>query len=157
MVARIGLRRLDARAKKVMNRIIGTLERMRRDAEEIVELDPKVYQEVMNSYKRLKGANHQELAKAEVEKALTNSFRLQVDLALLAAMAKEVLTQVNLFAKGSIANDLIVAGGLLDGAFKGAAATARINVVYMKRGKNRSHCELALRKVEERFKKIRFG
>ena len=86
--------------------------------------------------------------------ALTNSFRLQADLALLIAMAKELLTTVRQYAKGSIANDLIVASGLLDGALQGAVATARINVVYLKDEKQKRHFERALSKVEQKYKRI---
>ena len=110
----------------------------------------------MASYKCLKTASDPEKEKADVEADLANSFRLQADLALLIAMAKELLKSVGGFAKGSIRNDLIVSSGLLDGAFRGAVATAQINVVYMKEGKQRRHFEQALKKVEQKFKKIKF-
>ena len=156
MVSRISLKRLDKRGQKSVNRAIKLLEHMRRDAEQIIDLDPKVYKEVMASYTRLKKSGKTPEAQAEVERALANSFRLQADLALLTVMAKELLKTIGLFAKGSIRNDLLVASGLLDGAFRGAWATARINVVYMKAGKEKRHFEQALEKLDQRFQKVHF-
>jgi len=156
MVSRISLKHLDPKRQRSLNRAIKLLEHLRRDAEQIIDLDPKVYKEVIASYKRLKKLGKTAKAKAEVETALANSFRLQAGLALLVAMAKQLLGTIDTFVKGSIRNDLIVSSGLLDGAFKGALATARINVVYMKAGKRQRHFERALRKLEQRFRKIRF-
>ena len=156
MVARISLKRLDKKQQKSLSKGIKLLEHLRRDAEQIIDLDPKVYKEVMASYAQLKKLGKTEKAQTGVENALHNSFRLQADLALLIAMAKQLLSTVGTFAKGSIRNDLIVSSGLLDGAFKGAIATARINVVYMKQGKQRRHCEQALAKVEQKFRKLHF-
>ena len=155
MVARIGLKHLDKRREKSLNRTIKLLERLKRDAEQTIDLDPEVYQEVMASYKRLKRSGKSERAKVDVENALINSFRLQADLALMIVMAKQLLGTIDSFVKGSIRNDLLVSGGLLDGAFRGAVATARINTVYMKRGKERRHCEQALIKVDQKFRKIK--
>ena len=154
MVAKIGLRRLEKRRGKGLTRTIKLLEHLKRDAEQIIDLDPKVYQGVMASYKRLKQSGKSEKAKADVENALVNSFRLQADLALMIVMAKQLLGTVDSFVKGSIRNDLLVSSGLLDGAFRGAVATARINTVYMKQGKERRHCEQALRRVDQKFRKI---
>lgn len=156
MVAKISLKRLDQKRQKSLKKGIKLLEHLCRDAEQIIDLDPKVYKEVMASYARLKKLGKTEKAQASVESALQNSFRLQADLALLIAMAKQLLSTVGSFAKGSIRNDLIVSSGLLDGAFKGAVATARINVVYMKQGKQRLHCERALAKVEQKYGKLQF-
>lgn len=155
MVARIGLKHLDRRRKKSLNRAIKLLEHLKRDTVQVIDLDPKVYQEVIASYRWLKRSGKPEKAKAEVENALVNSFRLQADLALMIVMAKQLLGTIESVVKGSIRNDLIVSGGLLDGAFRGAVATARINTVYIKRGKRRRHCEQALHKVEQRFRKIK--
>ena len=154
MVARISLKRFDRQRQKTLSRTIKLLEHMRRNAEQIVDLDPKVYKEVMASYGRLKKSGKSKKAQAGVETALANSFRLQADLALLIVMAKELLKAIGVFAKGSIRNDLIVSNGLLGGAFQGAVATARINVVYMKQGKQRRHFERALQKVEQRYRRL---
>ena len=157
MVSRISLKHLDPKRRKSLSRAIKLLEHLRRDAEQIIDLDPKVYQEVMASYKRLKTSVNREKAKANVENSLANSFRLQADLALMVVMAKQLLGTIDTFVKGSIRNDLVVASGLLDGAFKGAVATARINVVYMKKGRPRRHFEQALGKLDQRFRKIKFN
>ncbi len=156
MVAKISLKSLNKKQQKGLNKGIKLLEHLRRNAEQIVDLDPKVYKEVIASYKRLKRLGKTEKAQAGVKNALQNSFRLQADLALLIAMAKQLLPTVDAFAEGSIQNDLIVSSGLLDGAFKGALATARINVVYLKQGKQRRHCEQALAKVEQKYGKLHF-
>ena len=155
MVARIAIRKLEQLDREQLNKAIELLEKLRKNAEETVDLDPKVYEEVMASYKHAKNVSDPEQAAKQIETALANSFRLQADLALLIAMAKELLNSVGAFAKGSIRNDLIVSSGLLDGAFQGAAATARINIVYMKDAKKKKHFEEALRKVEQKFKKIK--
>jgi formiminotetrahydrofolate cyclodeaminase len=156
MVARISLKRLDSKKQKSLGKIIKLLEHMRRDAEQIIDLDPKVYQEVMASYGRLKKLGKTPKTLAGVERSLADSFKLQADLALLILMAKQSLGAVGSFAKGSIRNDLIVSSGLLDGAFRGAAATARINVVYMKEGKEKHHFQHGLEKLEERYSKLIF-
>ncbi len=157
MVARIAGRKLEGVKKKRMSKIIGLLEKMRADSQEIIDIDPKVYGQVMAAYKRMKGASDLEKTKADTEAALANSFRLQADLALLIAMAKELLIEIGEFARGSIRNDLIVSSGLLDGAFQGAAATARINVVYLKDGAKKRHFDRALQKLERKYKKIKFS
>ena len=157
MVAKISLKRLNKKQQKGLNKGIKLLKHLRRNAEQIIDLDPKVYKEVIASYKRLKRLGKTEKAQAGVKSALQNSFRLQADLALLIAMAKQLLPTVDAFAEGSIRNDLIVSSGLLDGAFKGAVATARINVVYMKQGKQRRHCERALARVEQKYGKLHFA
>jgi len=157
MVSKIALRKLEGAKKKRLERVIGLLEKMRADSEEIIDIDPKVYGEVMAAYKRAKGAQDGQKAAADIESALANSFRLQADLAFLIAMAKELLNEIGTFAKGSIRNDLIVSSGLLDGAFQGASATAKINIVYMKDGAKKRHFESALKKLGQKFKKIKFS
>lgn len=156
MVARISLKRLDSRKQKSLNKTIKLLEHMRRDAEQIIDLDPKVYREVMASYGRLKKWGKTPKAEAGVERALADSFKLQADLALLILMAKQSLATVGSFAKGSIRNDLLVSSGLLDGAFQGAVATARINVVYMKEGKQKRHFQRGLEQLKQRYLKLKF-
>lgn len=157
MVARISLKKQEGERQKNLEEMIKQLEKLRDDAEQVIDLDPKVYQEVMSSYGALKGAKDQKQAEEEIERSLSNSFRLQADLALLIVMAKQFLNTVDSFAKGSIRNDLIVSSAFLDGAFKGAVATARINVVYMKNPKQKEHSEEALKKLEERYHKIHFS
>lgn len=156
MVARIAGRKLEGAGKKRLSKIIGLLEKMRRDSQEIIEIDPKVYGQVMAAYKRSREARDPTKAKEDIQTALANSFRLQADLALLIAMAKELLIEVGEFAKGSIRNDLIVSSGLLNGAFQGAIATARINIVYLKSGAKKQHFDQALAKLERKYKKIKF-
>lgn len=156
MVARIAIRKLEGARKKRLEKIIGLLEKMRADSQEIIDIDPNVYGEVMAAYKRARGAADPEKAQTDIEAALANSFRLQADLALLIAMAKELLSEVGGFAKGSIRNDLIVSSALLDGAFQGAVATARINVVYLKDGAKKRHFEGALQKLQQKYKKVKF-
>lgn len=151
MVARISLKKLEGEQKKVLEKTIKKLEELLNNAEQIIDLDPKVYQEVMASYGAAKTAKDPKQAETNIERALSNSFRLQADLALLIVMAKQFLAAVDSFTKGSIRNDLIVSGALLDGAFKGAVATAKINVVYMKDAKQRAHSEDALKKLEEQY------
>ena len=157
MVARIASRKLKPAELKRLQKTIQILEHLRQNAETTIDLDPKIYREVIQSYARLKKAKNPNDAKAEVEEALENSFRLQADLALQIAMAKELLKALRAVAKGSIQNDLIVSAALLDGAFKGAAATARINLVYMQSGKTKRHFEQALAKVEQKYQKIKFA
>jgi len=156
MVARISLKRLDSRKQKSLNKTIKLLEHMRRDAEQIIDLDPKVYREVMASYARLKKLGKTPKTEAGVERSLSDSFKLQADLAFLILMAKQSLAAVGSFAKGSIRNDLIVSSGLLDGAFRGAVATARINVVYMKESKQKRHFQHGLEKLAQRYSKLKF-
>ena len=157
MVARIASRKLEGKSHQDAERIIESLEKLRRDTQETIDLDPQVYQEVMDSYRRAKAEKDPARAQIVVETALGNSFRLQADLALLIMMAKELLAEVKAFAKGSIANDLVVAAGLLDGAFTGAKATANINAVYVKDPEKKKHFDLALRKLDEQYRKIRIG
>ena len=66
MVARISLRRLDKRAQKKLSQTIKLLERLRREAEETVDLDPEVYADVMKSYKQLKASGHSSKGKTNV-------------------------------------------------------------------------------------------
>ncbi len=157
MVARISLKKQEGERKKTLEETIQKLEKLRNDAEQVIDLDPKVYQEVMASYGAVKAAKDPKQAEANVERALSNSFRLQADLALLVVMAKQFLSAVDSFAKGSIRNDLIVSSALLDGAFKGAVATAKINVVYMKDTKQKEHSEGALKKLEQQYGQIHFA
>lgn len=133
----------DKERRETLSKILDSLEKAKRDAFQIVNLDPEVYEEVMASYKDAD----------KLEDALQNSFRLQADLAFLIVMAKEWNQNIAGLVSGSIKNDLIVSAGLLEGAFKGAYSTANINVVYMKDEQRRKHAEDALSELKTRFEK----
>ena len=157
MVARITSKRLDKRNLKRLDRTVRLLEHLKQNAAQTGDLDPKVYREVIASYRLLKRSKNRKKSGRRVEIALANSFRLQADLAVQIAMAKQLLSSIGALSKGSIRNDLIVSSGLLDGAFWGACATARINTVNMKNRKQKQHFEQALTKVEDRYRKVRFA
>lgn len=132
----------DNKRRETLQQILDSLEKAKRDAFQIVNLDPEVYQEVMDSYKDPE----------KLEDALQNSFRLQADLAFLIVMAKEWNENIARLVSGSIKNDLLVSAGMLEGAFKGAYSTANVNVVYMKNEERRKHAEDALSELKTRFK-----
>jgi formiminotetrahydrofolate cyclodeaminase len=158
MVARIALRRKpkadlapeqkfqDEANRQRMREIVNSLEKTRKDALQVVSLDPKVYDEVMACYRE--GAGPEKL-----EDALQNAFRLQADLALILVMAKEWNEHMKTLVKGAVANDLIVSNGLLTAAFEGAFHTAQINVVYMKNKERKERAEKALAELRGRFTK----
>ncbi len=133
----------DAQKRAAVQKIVDVLEKSRRDVFQIVNLDPQVYQEVLNA----SGDS------AKMEDALQNSFRLQADLAFLVAMAKEWNAGMMELAAGSIKNDLLVAASLLQAAFVGAYHTAMINVKYMKDEQKKQHAEKALGELKARFEK----
>lgn len=155
MVARVRLSRkikegLSADEKKkeeedraTLQKITDSLEKTKRDAFQVVNLDPEVYQEVMASYGK----------PDKLEDALQNSFRLQADLAFLVVMAREWNTSLAGLVKGSIKNDLIVSAALLEAAFRGAYHTALINVKYMKNPERKERAEKALEELKNRFEK----
>lgn len=158
MVARIALNRKpkagltqeqkfqDEANCKRMEEIIRSLEKTKKQALQVVSLDPEVYDEVMACYKE--GAKPEKL-----EEALQNAFRLQADLALIIVMAKEWNAHLKGMVKGAVANDLIVSDQLLAAAFEGAYHTAHINVVYMKDKARKEHAENALAELRNRFTK----
>jgi formiminotetrahydrofolate cyclodeaminase len=158
MVARIALKRKpkagltaeqkfqDDANRKRMEEIVASLEKTRADAMQVVDLDPKVYDEVMACYK-------DGVAPEKLEDALQNAFRLQADLALILVMAREWNMHMKTLVKGAVANDLIVSDGLLAAAFEGAFHTAHINVVYMKKPERKEHAEKALAELRSRFTK----
>lgn len=133
----------DDTRREIINEVVESLEKTKKDAFEIVDLDPQVYQAVMDSYSDPE----------KMEDALQNSFRLQADLTLLVIMAKEWNETLADHVKGSVKNDLIVSAGMYEAAFKGAYHTAMINVVYMKNEKNKKHAEEALEELKHRFEK----
>ncbi len=153
MVARIALSRkkkagLNAEEeqkeegrRKTLKEITSSLEQTKKDALEIVDLDPKVYQEVMASSGDA----------GRMEDALNNSFRLQADLALLIVMAREWNAALAGLVKGSVANDLLVSAALYEAAFGGAYHTAMINVKYMKDENRKQQAEKALQDLKVRF------
>lgn len=154
MVGRISLKRKkknltpeeekkDAERRALIEKIVTSLEKTKRDAFQIVDLDPQVYQEVMASYQD----------PAKMEDSLQNSFRLQADLAFLMVMAKEWNKAMSELVSGSIKNDLLVSAALLEAAFKGAYDTAHVNVIYMKNEEHKARAEKALQEVKTRFEK----
>ena len=157
MVGRIALKRkkkLAASAeeekkeqvrRQTIEKIIRSIEKTKRDAFQIVNLDPNVYQEVMQA-----SGNAEKM-----EDALENSFRLQADLAFLVVMAREWNASLAGLVAGSIKNDLIVSAALLEAAFRGAYHTAKINVHYMKDPARKERSEKALEELKTRFEGVR--
>lgn len=156
MVARISSKHLDPERQAELNKTIDLLERLRTQAEQGIDLDPRVYQGVMNAYIQKKNIADPKQAQAFIDAALKNSFKLQADMCLLITKAKQLLSCVDSFTKGSIRNDLIVSSALLDGAFKGAHATAKINVDYMKDTAAKEEAAKTLKQHEENHKKVTF-
>ena len=132
----------EAEKRAALEKILGLLEKVKKDALEIVDIDPKIYQEVMAAY----GG-----APEKMEDALNNSFRLQADLALLVVMAREWNQTLADLVAGSIKNDLLVAASLYQASFYGAWHTAMINVKYMKDAQHKSQAEKALDDLKKRF------
>lgn len=130
-------------AHQTIRKIIASLEKTKRDAFRIVDLDPQVYQEVMQAYG----------TPEKLEDTLQHSFRLQADLAFLIVMAREWNVAMSGLVKGSIKNDLLVSAALLEGAFRGAYHTAMINVHFMKDATNKQHAEKALEEIKNRYEK----
>lgn len=151
MVARIGIKKLDPGAKKGMRKTVKLLQKIRRDAFQVVDLDPKVYQSVMHSYSEAKKMTGEKKKETFLDEALENSFRLQADLALLVAMAKEAVRSMEGLIKGSIKNDLRVSLSLLRAAFEGAYATAEINQVYIKNPEKKERARQALDELKRKF------
>lgn len=129
--------------RATIQKIVESIEKTKRDAFQIVNLDPKVYQELMDIW-----------ADAEKrEDALNNSFRLQADLAFLIIMAREWNLNLQELVTGSIKNDLLVSYSLLEAAFHGAYHTAKINSDLMKNQTQKTNAEAALHELQSRFKK----
>lgn len=153
MVARVRLNRkrkagltpeqekLEDDKRNIIQSVLDSLEKARRDSFQIVNLDPQVYQEVTAAYQNPE----------KMEDALQNSFRLQADLAFLSAMAREWNQRLMSVVEGSIQNDLKVAAGFYEAAFWGAWHTAMINVKYMKDPAKKEHAEQALDELKLRF------
>ncbi len=151
MVSKITRKKQSGGERKSLDRTIKGLNIILKDTKQIVDLDVRIYKNLIKAYQNAKKSSASPAkSRKTIETALTNSFRLQADLALLIILAKATLPQIERLVKGSIKNDLTVAKGFLDGAFRGAISTARINLVYMKSGK--VHFEQALSKLEKRYK-----
>ncbi|OGW81771.1 MAG: hypothetical protein A3G33_05675 [Omnitrophica bacterium RIFCSPLOWO2_12_FULL_44_17] len=142
----------DAKLKELIQHLI----RLRDAAERIVDEDPKVFQDVMNSYKQIKKIQNKKIGEENLETALGKAFRIQADLCSELTTAKKILVEVGKIATKSIRNDLVVANALLDAAFKGGESTAHINVVCMEKGKKCRHAEHELEKTAEQYQKIKF-
>ena len=151
MVAGIGIAKLDSVSQASLRKAMRVLAKARKDALEVVDLDPKVYQLVLKSYQKAKGPGNEEKKNRLIDEALENSFRLQADLALLVIVAQENIRFFEGMIRGSIKNDLKVSVALLTAAFQGAYDTARINVVYLKDAQKKSRAEQALQELKRRF------
>ena len=155
MVARISLKRKkkeglspvderkeNERREKIQN-VIDSVEKIKRDAFAVVNLDPEVYEEVGKAYGQPE----------KMEEALWKSFQMQADLVFLTIVARERNEDLMNLVSGSIKNDLLVSAALSKAAFEGAYDTAMINVVYMKDPKNKEKSEKALAELKARFYK----
>lgn len=151
MVGHIGMKRLGTEARQKVRKALRLLAKTRKDSLQVVDLDPRVYQTVMETYGRAKKASDPARKSRMIDEALQNSFRLQADLALLIVMAKEAAQSLDGTIQGSITNDLKVSRALLAAAFHGAYDTARINVVYMKNPEKKKRAEQALEALRKRF------
>jgi formiminotetrahydrofolate cyclodeaminase len=138
-------------SKPAVRKTLKLLQKARKNALQVVDLDPKVYQAVMNTYTKVKKIEDPVKKNRLIDEALQNSFRLQADLAFLIVMAREAAQSLDGAIKGSITNDLKVSRALLDAAFRGAYDTARINVVYLKDPQKKARAEQALEELRKRF------
>lgn len=155
MVGRISLKRKkksglnpteekqDDENRRTLQKMIESIQKTKKDALEIVNLDPQIFQGVMEASSQAD----------QMEDALQNSFRLQADLAFLVVMAREWNSNMAGLVKGSIKNDLLVSASLLEAAFHGAYHTAMINVKYMKDDAHKMRASQALEELQKRFEK----
>ena len=151
MVAGIGMKKVSPESKPLLQKAVRILRKTRKDALQVVDLDPQVYQTVLKSYQQAKTISDSAKKERRVEEALENSFRLQANLALLISMAKKTVQSLEGIIKGSIQNDLRVSSALLDAAFHGAYETARINAVYLRNTEKKARAEQALRELQRGF------
>ncbi|MDP3921303.1 MAG: cyclodeaminase/cyclohydrolase family protein [Candidatus Omnitrophota bacterium] len=133
----------DDEQRATIKKIRASLEKAKRDAFQIVNLDPQVYEEVMAVWGDAE----------KMEDALQNSFRLQADLAFILVMAREWNNALASLVTGSIKNDLLVSAAMGEAAYKGAYHTAMINAHYMKDEGRKAHAEKALQELKVRFEK----
>lgn len=129
--------------RAAIQKLVESLEKTKRDAFQIVNVDPAVYEEVMAVW-----------GTEKLEAALEDSFRIQAELAFLVTMAYEWNRSMTELVSGSIKNDLIVSAALFESAFKGAYHTALINVHYMKDSGRRQRSEKSLSEIKARFDRI---
>lgn len=151
MVAQIGMKRLNPSLKPEVRKTIQLLRKAKKDTLQVVDLDPKVYQEVLKTYAKAKAITDESKKNKLIDEALENSFRLQADLALLVSMAKQAAESLQGKIKGSIQNDLKLSLAFLTAAFQGACDTAHINVVYLKDAGKKSRAEQALSELKHQF------
>lgn len=152
MVGKIGGKKVLPASQPKLKEVLEGLEKMKREALEIVDLDPKVYQELIDTYAQVRSVSDAREKEKRIDGALRNAFRLQADLSLLIVMAREaVRTLDEIIPKGSIKNDLKVSRSLLEASFHGAWDTAQINVVYLKDPEIKKEAEKALQELERRF------
>jgi len=154
MAAQIGLKKSDPRAKAEIEKAVRLLRKAKKDALQVVDLDPKIYRAVMNAYTKARNLEDPVKKNRLIDEALENSFRLQADLALLVSMAKRATESLLNLIKGSIQNDLKVSLAILDAAFHGAYDTARINVVYLKDAGRKERSEQALEELKRQFEGV---
>lgn len=133
----------DDDRRGTIQHIIDAVEKLKRDAFRIVDLDPEVYAEVMAASGD----------PAKMEASLLKSYQLQADLVSLVALGRDLNEHMMDLVNGSIKNDLEVSAGMLAAAFHGAYHTANINVVYMKDAANRSRAESVLGQLKSRFER----
>jgi len=151
MAAAIGLKKAAPESQPAVRKAVQLLRKTRRRALQVVDLDPRVYQGVMDSYKKARSTADQKKKERLIDDALENAFRLQADLALLVVMAKEAVQGIEGLIKGAIQNDLKVSKAFLGAAFQGSCDTAHINVVYLKNPQNKQRAGQALEELEKRF------
>lgn len=151
MAAQIGMKRVAPESKPSAEKAVKLLRKTKKDALEVVDLDPQVYQTVMKSYARARALSDETRKNRLIDDALENAFRLQANLALLVAMAKQAVDSLLGVIRGAIQNDLRVSRALLEAAFQGAYDTAHINVVYLKNPQKKQRSEQALEEVKKRF------
>lgn len=132
----------DSRRASIQ-RIIDSVEKAKRDAFKIVDLDPAAYEKVI-------GHSGQP---EKIETALQESFQIQADLGFLIVMAKKWNVEMKALVSGSIKNDLFVAESFLKAAFDAAYHTARINVVYYKDETAKQKSEKILSDMKSAFDK----
>ena len=138
-------RKENERREKIQ-KIVDSVEKTKRDAFGIVNLDPVAYDEVMSATKSSADG-------VKLEEALWKSFQMQADLVSLVVLSHERNEQLKGLVSGSIKNDLLVSDALSKSAFEGAYHTAMINVVYMKDAEKKQCAEKSLQELKLRFEK----
>lgn len=151
MAAQIGMKKVPEESKPTVQKALKVLAKAKKDALQVVDLDPEVYEQVLKSYADAKKLSDDEAKNRLTDEALENSFRLQADLAFLVALAKESVQSFEGLIKGSIQNDLHISAKLLEAAWYGAYHTARINGVYLKNPQKKNRAEQALEELRKRF------